>query len=302
LNIFFGMGTDTQTQKRWQLIEVLREATAFLNAKGIENPRLDAERLMSHVLGISRIDLYLRFEQPLSQKERDACKEFLRRRARYEPLQYILGEAEFMSLPFKLTPAVLVPRPETEVLVEHIVNDVGKKERIRILDIGTGCGNIAISLAKYLNDAEVVGIDTSEDAMAVARQNARRNGVDHKTYFLLGDVKNDDFRHIIEPPFGLVVSNPPYVSNDDFEKLPAEIRDYEPKQALCDGGNGYSFFRLISQKGREILQKGGRLYFEMGDGQSRSVQAILEDFGYQDICIFSDLNGIERVISGVFKA
>ncbi len=294
----FDCMIDVGTKKNWRLIDVLKEATAFLEAKGIENPRLNAERLMGHLLRVERIDLYLRFEQPMNRKERDAYKTLLHRRANHEPLQYILGETEFMSLPFKLTPAVLIPRPETELLVEQIVACIGDQKESRILDIGVGSGNIAVSLAKMLPEARIVGVDTSEEVLALAEENAERNGVRDRIQFILADVRQEAFGRIIKGPFDLVVSNPPYVSLDDFSRLPRGIREYEPREALCDGGDGCSFYPILAQKSIGLLQTGGWLFFEIGDQQSLSVQSILKDIGYTDIRVYSDLNGIERVVCG----
>lgn len=270
-----------------------------MQKKGVESPRLNAERLMAHVLGLSRVDLYLRFEQPLKQEERNAYKTLLRRRAAHEPLQYILGETEFMSLPFIVTPDVLIPRPETETLVERIIEEMGEKKRIRIIDIGVGSGNIAVSLAKHLPMSEVVAVDTDERVLSLARENALRNDVDGRILFILADVKEDRFVDTVSPLFDVVVSNPPYVSSEEWDALPAEIRDYEPRQALWDGGDGLSYFQIIGEKGRDVLIPGGRIFFEVGDRQSRRVMEILTSLNYRDVTAYRDLNGIERVVMGV---
>ncbi len=291
---------EINTEKRWRLIDVLKEATAFLESKRIENPRLNAERLMSHILGIERIDLYLRFEQLLNPKERDAYKKLLLRRAKHEPLQYILGETEFMSLNFKVTQDVLIPRPETELLVEQIVTALGQQKECRILDIGVGSGNIAVSLAKMLSDVRIVGVDTSLEVLALAGENGERHGVGNRMEFILANVRKEDFNKIVKGPFDLIVSNPPYVSSDDFSQLPREIREYEPREALCDGRDGLSFYPIIAQKGTVLLKSGGSLFFEIGRHQSQAVQSILKEVGYTGIRIFPDLNGIERVVQGNF--
>ncbi|MBN2030118.1 peptide chain release factor N(5)-glutamine methyltransferase [bacterium] len=289
---------DVDTKKTWRLIDVLKEATAYLNTKGIENPRLNAERLMSHLLQIERIDLYLRFEQLMNQKERDAYKTILFRRAKHEPLQYVLGETEFMSLHFKLTPAVLIPRPETELLVEQIVACIGDQKGSRVLDIGAGSGNIGVSLAKYLPEVSITAVDTSDEVLTLAEENAEKNGVGDQIQFILANVKQENFVQVVKGPFDIVVSNPPYVSSDDFAQLPGEIREYEPREALCDDRDGLSFYPIIAQKSVALFQSGGRLFFEIGDGQSQPVQSILKEAGYGGIQVFSDLNGIERVVCG----
>lgn len=280
-------------------MDVLKEAAVFLEEKGIENPRLNAEQLLGRTLGLSRMDLYLRFEQPLHPQEREAYKTLLRRRAAHEPLQYILGETEFFSLSFRITPHVLIPRPETETLVERVMDAMKDEERIRILDIGVGSGNIAVSLARNLGQVDVVGADISDEVLTVARENAERNGVGEKIRFLLADVGNNDFCRIVGPPFDAVVSNPPYVSREAWNRLPEEIRGHEPRTALCDDGDGLVFFRVIVPKGRQLLKRGGVLFLEVGDEQSEDVEHILKDAGYGDVAAFPDLNGIQRVVRGV---
>ena len=281
-------------------MDVLKEATAYLKTKGIENPRLNAEQLLGHVLGLSRMDLYLRFEQPLSSNERNRYKTLLRRKADHEPLQYILNETEFMSLPFKVTPDVLIPRPETETLVERIIEETDREDTTRFLDIGVGSGNIVVSLAKVLPKAEFVGVDTNDRVLTIARENTQRNGLEKCIRFLKADILEEGFGKTVEGPFDMIVSNPPYISLLDWETLPREIQGYEPKSALCDNGDGLTFFRIIAQKSRELFQAKGKLFFEVGDGQSEKVQTILIKNGYQNVAAFPDLNFKERVIMGTY--
>lgn len=286
------------TQK-WHLIDVLKEATVFLKTKSIENPRLNAEQLLGHALGLSRVDLYLQFDRPLNQEEREAYKALLRRRANHEPLQYIVGKTEFMSLLFRVTSEVLIPRPETEVLVERIIEETAGK--IRILDIGVGSGNIAVALAKLLTRAEIVGVDSEERALALAIENAKQNNVEERILFLRADVMEEEFCQKITGLFDVIVSNPPYVSLKEWDTLPKEIRGFEPKKALCDGGDGLTFFRIIAQKGKKILRTGGKLFFEAGNRQSKKIQTLLKESEYENIAAFPDLNGIERVVRGVWQ-
>jgi len=294
------LGTkDQNREKIWRLIDVLKEAASFLGTRGIDNSRLNAEQLLGHVLGLKRIDLYVQFEKPISLQERKTYKTLLLRRASHEPLQYILGETEFMSLPFKVTPDVLIPRPETETLVEKIVEEAGGQEKISILDIGTGSSNIAISLAKYMTGAKIVAVDTNDEILSVARENATVNNVEEKIDFIKTDIREKEFCQVVMPPFDLVVSNPPYISEKAWEVLPEEVRKYEPKDALYGGADGFFFFQMIGEKGKEILKSGGKLFFEVGDGQSEKVETILRNMGYQNVKTFPDLNGIDRVVRGV---
>ncbi len=287
--------------REWKLIDVLNEATRYLESKSIENSRINAELLMAKLLSVSRIELYLQFDRPLNEKEREDYKILLKRRVSHEPLQYILGDTEFMSLPFRLNRSVMIPRPETEIVVESVLNVVESDRSVKILDIGTGCGNIAISLAKYLTGSRVVGIDISDKILAVARENSRLNGVEERTSFVLADIKKRDFFDIIQGDFDVVVSNPPYISIEEWGVLPREVRDYEPESALCDQADGLSFHRIIAVLAGNLLKSGGGIFFEVGDNQAESVKDILRKAGYTGIKSEQDLNGIERVVCSIFK-
>jgi release factor glutamine methyltransferase len=284
-----------------KLMDVLKKAVSFLNSKAVENPRLNAELLLCQVLDISRLDLYLQFDRPLTNDERNRYKELLRRRGSYEPLQYILGETEFMSLRFKVSPHVLIPRPETEVLIEKVMDCMKDRPRTHLLDIGTGSGNIAVSLARYIKDTEVVASDISSDILSVARHNAEVNGVSNRIRFIQTEVSTDSLQKEFPASFDAVVSNPPYVALGEWDALPREIQRYEPRVALCDEGDGLTFYPVIAQKGQELLKTEGFLFVEVGDGQGDRVQSILEKAGYISVTIYPDLNGIKRVVSGKLK-
>jgi len=286
--------------KKWRLIDVLKEAIAFLRTKGVENPRLHAEQLLSHALKVSRIDLYLRFEQPLGQEERNTFKALLRRRAVHEPLQYIVGEAEFMSLPFKLTPSVMIPRPETEVLVEKAIEEItkafGAEKEVTCLDIGTGCGNVAISLAHDLNPLRVWAVDVDEESLAVARENAELNGVNDVVHFLKLDAAREDFTQQLDRRFDVVVSNPPYVSEAEYSQLPEEIRRFEPKLALDGGVDGLRFYRTLGNSIPAVLKDSGLVLMEIGADQAEGVMKIFTKIFSWKTQIFRDLAGRDRVL------
>lgn len=284
---------------RWSVMDVLRESTRFLERKGIENPRTHSERLMAMILGCTRLDLYLRFEDVLSTKERQALKALLHRRAMGEPLQYILEETEFMSLPFRLTSDVLIPRPETEILVEAVIRKMKPPGRVRLLDVGVGSGNIAVSLASYIPAAEITGVDLESGVIKVARENAELNGVADRIRFIRADVTADGFSGLVEHGYDGCVSNPPYVSLEAWETLPREIREYEPRTALCDEGTGLRFFHIIASAAWNVLRGGGSLFFEVGDSQAEPVVGILEKNGYTGIETVPDLNRIPRVVFGM---
>ena len=287
-----------ERQKPSTVREVLRGTALFLENAGIDGAQMNAERLMEHVLGVSRTELFLRMDSSLGASRRKAFERLLRRRAHHEPLQYIIGETEFMSLPFRVNSHVLIPRPETEILVEQVILRMGKVEAPRLLDVGTGCGNIAVALAHFLTSAHVVGMDVSAEALALASENVRRNGVSDRVRFVRVDVNDKHWENVSEHFFDALVSNPPYVASGEWDTLPEEVREFEPRSALCDEGDGLGFFRAIGKQGKRRLREGGWIFFEVGDRQGEAVRSILESSGYQGVEISPDLNGIGRVVCG----
>jgi release factor glutamine methyltransferase len=292
----------TEQSVHARLVDVLREASVRLEAGGIEGPRLNAERLLAFVLKCSRVDLYLSYDRPLAPEERGEYDALISRRLAREPLQYILGEAEFYSLTFKVPPGVLIPRPETEILVERALKEaVSAGRSLRILDIGTGSGAIGIILARHLPSAAVVCSDVSPEAMNAARANADNHGVSGRIRFVQADALNPAFPETVGAPFDMAVSNPPYVSLSDWERLPDEIRNFEPRQALLGGEDGLDFYRAMTSMAGKLLVPDGTLIVETGAGQSRAAAGLLAKAGFEDVHITPDLNGIERVVGGVMK-
>ena len=286
-------------QKTWQLIDVLKEATVYLKSKGIENPRLNAERLMGHALGLSRLDLYLRFEQPLSPQERETYKILLRRRADHEPLQYILGETEFMSLPFKVTPEVLIPRPETEIMVEKAIELIrlifDHNTIVSVLDIGTGCGNISISLVENLKNLRILAIDKISAAIKISKENAERNNTINCIEFQVLDVMKSDFIERCNQKFNVIVSNPPYVSTSEYKILSDEIRNYEPRIALEAGEDGLIFYHRFFQLLPSMLTKPGLALFEIGETQAYQIKSIFSKNSHLEIQILNDYSHKDRL-------
>jgi release factor glutamine methyltransferase len=280
---------------------VLKEAGLFLGRGGIENPRLNAERLLASVLKLDRVGLYLQFDKPLSPAERESFKALLKRRATHEPLQYIIGETEFMSLPFAVTRDVLIPRPETEILVEKVLESSKTRGAVRILDIGTGSGCIAVSLAKMLPESSIDAADVAQSALQLAKFNAERNGAADRMRFIEADVRAENFSDFVHPPYDAVVSNPPYVSLAEWPNLPKDVRDFEPRAALCDEKDGLAFYRVIAPKVASLLSPGGKLFVEIGFGQKDPVFDILRSAGFSGVEAYPDLNGIDRVVKGEFS-
>jgi release factor glutamine methyltransferase len=245
------------------------------------------------------VGLYLQFDRPLSGSERGSVRDLLRRRAEGAPLQYLLGEAEFMSLAFRVNPSVLIPRPETEILVEDVIERLKTAGPVRIIDIGTGSGCIAVSLARHLPDAVVDAVDSEPDALETAGNNAARLGVEGRIRFIRADALDDGLTSKTAPPYGGLVSNPPYVSAAEWERLPIEIRNHEPKQALCDGGDGFGFYPVLAGRASEMLAPGGMVWAEVGAGQAERVQETFGRIGLRDVTALPDLNGILRVVRAV---
>ena len=277
------------------VLESINLSAEYLNKKGIDSPKLNAELLLARILKCKRLDLYLSFDRPLKEDEIQVYRELLKRRISNEPLQYILGSVEFYGLEFKVNSSVLIPRQETEILVESVINSTGKDKEYNILDIGTGSGIIAVALARHLPAARVTALDISEEALAVAASNAELNEVNDRINFVKADItKENNF----PDKFDIIVSNPPYISSTEYEELKPELKVYEPKFALTDYNDGLSFYRSIAGAAGNMLNTGKRIYFELGAGQSGSVKEIMEQNGFSKIEITKDYLDIDRVISG----
>ena len=290
-------GTTFQEGRVRTLLDVLSKSAGYLSVKGIDSPRLTAELLLSHILQCSRIDLYSQFDKPLGSEELDAYRTVLRRRVNHEPLQYILGEAEFMGLKLFVDRRVLIPRPETEVLVENVVAlcRLGNLRTPGILDIGAGSGNVAISLAKQLPGATVDTIDADGDALEVTRKNVIMHGVESAVNLVKMDILRDDGA-LPQRKYDWVVSNPPYISAVEYKELDPEVRDYEPAAALTDNGDGLSFFKRIVQLGNKLLVPHGGIAVEVAYDQGVSVKDMFVRNGYADVLLINDYDGIGRVV------
>lgn len=280
------------------MLQILNWTAAYLERKGIEHGRLNAERMLGHALGKSRLELYLEHDRPLAPDELATYKSLLRKRSNGLPLQYVLGETEFFSLPFSMRPPVLIPRPETEILVQAALDRLrGMEGPLTVADVGTGCGNIAVALASNLHTLTIYATDCSSEAVALAEENARRNRVSDFITFLRGDLLSPLESLSLSNGLHAILSNPPYVRTDEWDALPSESRDHESRTALDGGPDGLRFYRKLTACIDRYLAPEGFLAVEVGDGQSEAVQKILRSKSdLRKMEVIEDLNGIARVI------
>lgn len=280
----------------WTVLRMMRWSGAYLEEKGVERGRLDAEHLLAHALETERLQLYLQYDRPLTASELDRFRPLLRRRARREPLQYILGVAAFRELDLTVDPRVLIPRPETEVLVQEVLDWAADAATagMTALDVGTGSGAIALSLALEGPFQRVVATDASAEALEVAAENAAARGLEDRV-----ELRHGALFEPLEPGerFHVVVSNPPYVGEVEAAELEPEVTEWEPREALFAGPDGLAVLRALVARAGEHLEEGGLLALELGAGQAGPVVAAVEEAGgWDDIRVRKDLAGRERVL------
>src|ERR1044072_3938084 len=275
------------------LLEVVQSTTGYFTKHKIESPRLNAEHLIAHVLKMSRLELYLEFETKLNEQELSELREVVKRRAQGEPLQHLLGAVEFWGETVSIDKRALVPRPETEQLVELLGSEIGRRTSdVRIVDVGTGSGVIALSLAKQFPDAEIFGVDISEDALALARENAARLGLNERVTFQKGNLLESSTER-----FDLIVANLPYVSMQDRQSLAREVL-HDPEVALFAGPRGDELVRRLIEESPSHLNAGGLLALEIGINQAEGLAEFLRQKNYHDIDTKKDYSGINRFLLG----
>lgn len=288
-----------QNNKPECLLDYIRLSSDLLEKNNISDARLNAELMLCSILNCDRIRLYLDFEKPLSNEETSKLREYLKRRLKHEPLQYILGSTEFYGIEFKLKRGVLIPRPETELLVEKLLEDIYKsgKEKVSIFEIGSGSGCISVSVYKNLIEKkifpEIFSIDISDEAISVSIEN-QKNVIPESGS--LKFYKKDLFEiSKLRKGFDYIVSNPPYISAGEFDKLDPEVREYEPSAALTDGEKGLKFFdKIFSISSGEIFR--GKIFCEIGFGQKDSIEEIIKKYGVFRYKFHKDYNNIYRII------
>jgi release factor glutamine methyltransferase len=280
----------------WTVSAVLQWTSEHFKKNHLPTPRLDAEVLLAHLLKTDRVGVYTHYDRPLDLKERQRFRELVKRRVRHEPVAYITGHREFFSLDFLVEPGVLIPRPETEVLVEKVLElrEEFESEKISLLDLGTGCGNIAISLAHLMPHSKITACDISRESIRIAQKNARRLEADF-VEFLPGDL----FEPVRGRRFDIIVSNPPYITRKEMETLESDIKDFEPQLALDGGEDGLDFYRRLAGESEGYLKNGGYILLEIGACQATAVKDIFattESIHYRQIK--KDYAGYDRVIVG----
>lgn len=289
-----------EAPEEWTVLNLVLWSAEYLQGKGVDRARLDGEHLLAHALGLKRLDLYLQYDRPLTPGELDAFRPLLKRRARREPLQYILGHQPFRELDLEVDSRVLIPRPETEVLVGEVLGWVGAREdagTLDALDVGTGSGAIALSLALEGGFRRVVGTDPASEALDVAGRNRAVAGFDERVELRVGAGYEG-----LEPGerFDVIVSNPPYVARSERADLEPEVLDWEPATALFAGEDGLDVVRSILVGAPDRLRSGGLLALEVGAGQAAAVRRILEAAAeWKDIEVRVDLTGRERIVMAI---
>lgn len=279
------------------VLEIIQRTTEYLAGRGVESPRLNAELLIGHTLGLKRMQLYLEFERPLTETELGVLRPLVRRRGQREPLQYIVGHTEFAGVGLKVDRRALIPRPETERLVELVLEWAGRNPPVaRVLDLGAGSGAIALALARGLPGVEVVAAERSPEALELARENAQAAGLTERVSLVLSDW----FAAVPTGPFDVVASNPPYLTAEETAATAPEVRDHEPQAALLGGTDGLRDLRVLIEAAPRFLRRGGLLALETGISQHPVLLPQLREAGYSVAESRTDLTGRDRFILAVW--
>ncbi|HZJ83127.1 MAG TPA: peptide chain release factor N(5)-glutamine methyltransferase [Clostridia bacterium] len=286
------------------VIKIMNQAQSLLHEAGVQSDQLESGVMMAHLLDCQRAYLYVDRDRVLSPVQVDQYLNMVHKRCQGVPLHYIIGYREFMGLDFYVDKNVLIPRPDTETLVEFAIEHVKNNydTGIKILDIGTGSGAIAISLAKFIDGSSVTAVDIDTNAIKVALKNAIAHGVEDRVTFIEGDLLGPFMDSTEDYRFDVLVSNPPYIPSHDIEELESQVKDHEPFRALDGGEDGLSFYRRLAKEAIPFLKKGGLWAVEVAYNQSHQVAHILQETGcYKDICYIQDLSGYNRVVGAILK-
>jgi release factor glutamine methyltransferase len=283
----------TEKREAWTILAVLDWTRRHFEQKGIESARLDAELILASALKVPRVMLYARFDQPLQPEELARIRALVTRRARREPMAYLLGEREFWSLAFEVGPGVLIPRPDTETLVEAALAQVDRAAPLSVVDVGTGSGCIAVALARELPEARIAALDVSTEALKIAARNVTKHGLDARITLVQSDLLAA--LPASARPVDLVVANLPYIPSADLEALMPDVRDFEPRLALDGGPDGLALIRRLLPEAEDALTPGGAIALEAGASEVPAMEALLVERGWRDVKTHADAGGRLRV-------
>jgi release factor glutamine methyltransferase len=284
--------TVEKQKKIWRIIDIINWGKEYFRSKGFENPKQEIEWLLCDLLNYKRIDLYLEFENTISDSKLDQLKGWVKRRRTREPLQYITGQTQFYGYPFKVSPDVLIPRPETERVVDVVLHTIGNITKPRILEVGSGSGCMAVSIGAEKQNAYILSIDISKPAIDQARKNADLNATTNVDFMVL-----DFLKELPEGQFDLLVSNPPYIPLNEFGTTMPEIHNHEPQIALTDNRDGLTFYQRFAEVAKELVKPGGWVIMEVGLGDHPAkAMEIFQSGGYKNLGLITDFNGDERVL------
>ncbi|MFB6290168.1 MAG: peptide chain release factor N(5)-glutamine methyltransferase [Candidatus Bipolaricaulia bacterium] len=279
--------------KTWTVKEILDWTRDYFKGAGIERSRLEAEQLLAHTLDVDRIQLYMNPDRPLDEKELKSFKPLIKKRKSGQPLQYITGQVSFMGLSLKVDDRALIPRPETEEMTEEILGEFRQFEGVKVLDLGTGSGAIAIALARFLVEPTVTAVDKSPEALELAKENAGRNDLGTSIEF-----RQSDWFSEVSETYDVIVSNPPYVPSSSLKELKEEIKDYEPAEALDGGAEGLKEIKNILDQVEGYLTEGGAVFLEIGHEQGKEVKNYATSQNLQNIRLIEDSQGTDRILCG----
>ncbi|NHZ85576.1 MAG: peptide chain release factor N(5)-glutamine methyltransferase [Planctomycetia bacterium] len=287
------MTTSARNSKKiWRVIDLVKWGEQYFSENNFDNPRKEIEILLQDILECDRVDLYLRFEEPLAKAQLAKLREWVQRRKNREPLQYITGKAGFYNLVLNVTPDVLIPRPESERLIEVLIETIGEKSNISILDIGTGSGCLALALGKELPKAHITGIDKSAKAIEIAQLNAESLKINNVNFSQIDLINNK-----IEGKYDIVISNPPYIPQKEIETLMSDVKNFEPHSALTDSADGLTFYRKIIEISKEIIKSNGWFFLEVGLGEHpKKAIKLFSKEKFKNITLIKDYNGDDRVL------
>jgi len=284
--------TAEKQKKIWRIIDIINWGEEYFRFKGFENPKQEIEWLLCDLLNYKRIDLYLEFENTISDSKLDQLKGWVKRRRTREPLQYITGQTQFYGYPFKVSPDVLIPRPETERVVDVVLHTIGNITKPRILEVGSGSGCMAVSIGAEKQNAYILSIDISKPAIDQARKNADLNATTNVDFMVL-----DFLKELPEGQFDLLVSNPPYIPLNEIGTTMPEIHNHEPQIALTDNRDGLTFYQRFAEVAKELVKPGGWVIMEVGLGDHPAkAMEIFQSGGYKNLELITDFNGNERVL------